>query len=51
MRSYRFQGHGHNDREGVIHEIAANGHHEKHGEDEGAGSQDEGEELLISTQR
>lgn len=51
MRLYGFQGHGNSEREGVTHEIAANGHHEKQGKDESADSQDEDEELLISTQR
>ncbi|KAF8485141.1 hypothetical protein DFH94DRAFT_718587 [Russula ochroleuca] len=47
-----YHGHGNNDKEVVTHEIAANGHHEeKRGKDEGADSQDEDEELLISTQR
>jgi hypothetical protein len=51
MPSYGFQGHGNSEREGVTHEIAANGHHEKQGKDESADSQGEDEELLISTQR
>ena len=51
LDSYEFQSHGHNDREGVTHEIAANGHQEKQGDDESADSQDEDDELLISTQR
>ncbi len=51
MYSHVFQGHGHGhiDSEGVTHEIVANGQHEK--QDESADSQDEDEELLISTQR
>jgi hypothetical protein len=51
MCSHEFQGHGHGhiDRGGVSHEIAANGQHDK--QDESADSQDEDEELLISTQR
>lgn len=49
MCSHEFQGHGHINKEGVTHEIAANGQHEKL--DESADSQDEDEELLISTQR
>lgn len=53
MCSHELQGHGHGhghiDREGVTHELAANGQHEK--QDESADSQDEDEELLISTQR
>ena len=48
---YEFQSHGHNDGEGVTHERAANGHQEKQGDDESADSQDEDDELLISTQR
>ena len=52
MCSHEFQGHGHghiDDREGVTHEIVANGQHEK--QDESADSQDEDDDLLISTQR
>lgn len=45
---YHGHGHGHIDKEGVTHEIVANGQHEK--QDESADSQDE-DELLISTQR
>lgn len=48
---YELQSHGHNDGEGVTHERAANGHQEKQGDDESADSQDEDDELLISTQR
>jgi hypothetical protein len=46
---YHGHDHGHIDRGEVTHEIAANGQHEK--QDESADSQDEDEELLISTQR
>jgi hypothetical protein len=51
MCSHEFQGHGHGhiDSEGVTHEIAANGLHGE--QDQSADSQDEDEELLISTQR
>ncbi len=46
------QSHEHNDRKRISHDLAENGCHDKQGEDENAGSQDEeDEELLISTQR
>jgi len=47
-----YHSHEHNDRKTISHDLAENGCHDKQGEDENAGSQDEeDEELLISTQR
>jgi hypothetical protein len=44
------QSHGRDDRNGTVQEIAANGYDERQ-EDENAESEEEDEELLISTQR